>query len=101
MTYNLLFDAILQACITWPLNAPIKGPTCVTAVDVPEDLISPPPYEAYLAGLFWERSWVNSGAMPSNIKTSRPLIGIERKRNVLSLPGAKEGCSTSGRDFSR
>lgn len=93
MTYPLLFETVLQAAMSWPLNATLKGPNCVTAVDVPSDLSTPPPFEAYLAGHFWQRDWVASGAQPSSISLARPLVGIERKRATLALPDATDGCS--------
>lgn len=93
MTYPLLFETVLQAAMSWPLNSALKGPNCVTAVDIPSDLSSPPPFEAYIAGHFWQRDWVASGAKPSDISLARPLIGIERKRVTLSLPDAVDGCS--------
>ena len=93
MTYPLLFETVLQAVMSWPVNNSLKAPNCVTAVDVPSDLSTPPPFEAYLAGHFWQRDWVALGASPSNISLARPLVGIERKRATLALPDAIEGCS--------
>lgn len=93
MTYPLLFETVLQAAMTWPLNSALTGPKCVTAVDVPSDLNTPPPFEAYLAGHFWNSEWIALGAKPSDIALARPLVGIERKRATVTLPAATEGCS--------
>lgn len=93
MTYDLLFEACIQAAMTWPLNHTLRGPITITAVDVPEDLRNPPPYAAYLAGHFWNRNWVAEGAQESTMRIDRAIIGIERKRVMVNLPAAKEGCS--------
>ena len=93
MTYDLLFEASLQVAMTWPPNSVLKGPNTVTAVDVPEDLLVAPPYEAYIAGQFWNREWVLKGARESEIFMSRSVLGIERKRSTIKVPKGNDICS--------
>ena len=93
MSYELLFESVLRSVWSWPLDHPLRAPRCVLAADGPEDLVSPPPYAAYTAGLFWARDWVARGALPSEMTVERPLVALERKRAVLEAPESGELCS--------
>ena len=93
MTYELLFEAALRAAWTWPLDGSLRAPRCVLAADDPGDLTKPPPYEAYLSGLFWARDWVARGARESDMQLERPLVALERKRAVMTQPETGMLCS--------
>lgn len=92
MTYPILFEAVLQAVMTWP-DEPGR-PNTVQAVASLADIEAPPTFEAYRAGHFWSRAWVAQGAPPSSVAIQRPVVSLERKQLAMESPYKRGTCTT-------